>query len=966
MRIIIDLQGAQTPGSRNRGIGRYTFSLTQAIVRQRGMHEIVLVLNGAHPDAVDWIRAEFDGLLPEDQIRVWHAPGPTDGLAPANAWRRGSAELLREAFLASLAPDFVLVTSLFEGLSDEAATSVKKLDSSIPTAVVLYDLIPLIQRKLYLANPVLENWYESKLDSLRRADLLLAISSSSRQEAIDHLGFDEQACINISTAADAHFVPCQPSADRERGVRERYGLRGRYVMYTGGIDHRKNIEGLIRAYGCLSGAVRAGLQLAIVCSVQSHSRADLERQAAEAGLGKGELVLTGFVPEEDLLVLYNLCTVFIFPSWHEGFGLPALEAMSCGRAVIAANTSSLPEVVGRADALFDPYDIASIAGRLEQVLVDENFRLELEQHGLRQARHFSWDATARRALAAIEQVGPRRAWPAAPALTRRRPRLAYVAPLPPERSGIAEYSAELLPELARHYEIELITPQASVSDPWIKANCQVRGLDWFREHAGRYDRVLYHVGNSTYHSHMFSLMEEIPGVVVLHDFFLSGIASHLESTGAVPGFWTHALYESHGYPAVAQRFSNDTSDVVFAYPCNLPVLRAALNVIVHSDNSRRLARAWYGPAAAEGWRLVPHMRVLVQNVQRQQARQALGLGEDSFLVCSFGLLSPTKCNEQLLSAWLASSLARDPACVLVFVGENTAGEYGAALLKTIAGSPARDRIRITGWADTELYRRYLAAADVGVQLRARSRGETSGTVLDCMNYGMATIVNAHGSLSDLPDDAVVKLADGFEETALAMALEHMRDDPAQRLRLGRRGREVIRSAHSPRYCADQYAEAIEQAYHDSARGQVALFQAIAQLEPGANEEPDLARFAQAVVQCLPPRLRLPQQMIEVDPALSADEADALADRLREPAGRYRIEPVYVDKEGQLRYARKVALEVLGCPTRAMADEVAEFHHGDAFVALPRAGNPVRARLLKDLQRHGVRLLESTLETSTAS
>jgi glycosyltransferase involved in cell wall biosynthesis len=969
LRIVIDMQGAQTTGSRKRGIGRYTFSLAQAMVRQRGAHDIVLVLNGAFPDAVDWLRAEFAGLLPEDAIRVWRAPGPIDSLGPSNAWRRDSAELLREAFIASLAPDYVLVTSLFEGLGDDAAASVAKLDNTVPTAVILYDLIPLIQRKVYLNNPVQESWYETKLDSLRRADLLLAISDSSRREAIDHLGFDAGACVNISTAADANFVPLAPSAAQEDALRARYGLRGRYVMYTGGIDHRKNIDGLVRAYAALPHAVRAGLQLAIVCSVQDHHRADLERAAAQAGLAKGDLVLTGFVPEDDLVLLYNLCTVFIFPSWHEGFGLPALEAMSCGRAVIAADTSSLPEVVGRADALFDPYDTASMAGKLEQVLVDDAFRHELEAYGLRQAHLFSWDATARRAIAAIEQASLARPRPAGPAAPHRRPRLAYVAPLPPERSGIADYSAELLPELGRHYDIDVVSPQASVSDPWVKANCRLRGVDWFREHAGRYDRVLYHVGNSAFHSHMFGLMEEIPGVVVLHDFFLSGIASRLESTGEVPGFWTAALYESHGYPALARRFAGEAGDVgavVSAYPCNLPVLRAALNVIVHSENSRRLARDWYGARAADGWHLVPHLRVAAHDVRRRQARRALGLNEDDFVVCSFGLLGPNKCNERLLAAWLATTLAHDPACVLVFVGENAAGPYGAALQSAIAAAPAPDRIRITGWVDTERYRQYLAAADVGVQLRTDSRGETSGTVLDCMNYGLATIVNAHGSLADLPDDAVLKLADRFDAGALAAALQRMRDDAPERLRLGRRGREIIRAVHAPRRCADAYARAIEQAYHDHACGAGTLLDTVAQLASAPAGEADLVRFSQAVARSLPPRIRVPQRLVEVDPGAQRACTDELARLLREPPGAYRIEPVFVDKEGLVRYARGVALQLLGGPARAMADDVADIHHGDTFVALAEEGSRARSEALQDLRRRGVHLPTPASGTGSAT
>lgn len=952
------MQGAQAPGSRARGIGRYTLSLVHALVRQRGAHDLVLVLNGAFPDAIASLRAQFGQLLPHDNIRVWQAPGPIDLLTTSNSWRRQSAELLREAFLASLAPDFVLVTSLFEGLSDNAASSVARLVTTVPTAVVLYDLIPLIQREVYLSNPVLDNWYQIKIDSLRRADLLLAISNSSRQEAIDHLGFDADCCVNISTAADAHFVPMMLSASQELTLRARYALRGGYVMYTGGIDHRKNIEGLVRAFALLPASLRADLQLAIVCSVQEHNRIELATLAEAAGLPGDALVLTGFVPEEDLVQLYNLCTLFVFPSWHEGFGLPALEAMSCGRAVIAANTSSLPEVIGRADALFDPRDPASIAARMAQVLTDDEFRRELEDHGLRQALTFSWDMSAQRALAAMESAHQARAPRSAPSAPVRRPRLAYVAPLPPERSGIADYSAELLPELARHYDIDVVAPQAAISDSWVKSNCRLRSVEWFREHAGRFDRVLYHMGNSAFHSHMFELMEVVPGVVVLHDFFVSGIAAHLELSGAEPGFWVAALYDSHGYPAVAQRFAGDTADVVFAFPCNVRVLRAALNVIVHSDNSRKLARAWYGPAAAERWQLIPHMRVAVQHIRRAEARQALGLDAQSFVVCSFGLLGPTKLNDRLLSAWLASDLANDGDCVLVFVGENAGGEYGAALLAAIAASPAHARIRITGWANGELYQQYLAAADVGVQLRSRSRGETSGTVLDCMNYGLATIVNAHGSLADMPPYAVCMLADQFDDAALVAALQRLRNDPGERARLGALGREMIRTVHAPRRCADAYADAIESAYRDGAPGAVGLIAAVAQLDPGADDEGELAAFAQALSECLPPRLSLPQKLIEVD--LKAAERDdaSLAHQLRRPLDAERVEPVYLDKNGRYRYARQFALKLLGCPVQAMQDEVVDFRHGDTLMALAATGE--QADRLNELQARGVHVLPAPL------
>ena len=113
MRIIIDLQGAQTE-SRFRGIGRYTLALAKAIVRNRGNHEVLIAISGLFPETIEHIRAAFDGLLPQENIRVWYAPGPVRERQPENNWRRKAAERIREAFLASLEPDVIFITSLFE------------------------------------------------------------------------------------------------------------------------------------------------------------------------------------------------------------------------------------------------------------------------------------------------------------------------------------------------------------------------------------------------------------------------------------------------------------------------------------------------------------------------------------------------------------------------------------------------------------------------------------------------------------------------------------------------------------------------------------------------------------------------------------------------------------------------------------------------------------------------------------
>lgn len=969
MRIVIDMQGAQAQESRRRGIGRYTLAMTREMARLRGEHEVILALNGAIADGIEPIRAAFAGLLPAENIRVWAPIAPAGFVDGANNARRRAAEMTREAFLAALRPDVCLVTSLFEGFHDDAITSIGTLAPSLPTAVILYDLIPLIHQEIYLPESVVKRWYFEKLGHLRRADLLLAISASSGREAVEHLGFPAEEVVNISTACDAHFRPQSQDEAARRRLGETYGLTRPFVMYTGGIDHRKNIEGLIRAYAMLPEQTRAAHQLAIVCSIQPHDRARLEDLAARSGLGKDEIALTGFVPEEDLVALYNACKLFIFPSWHEGFGMPVLEAMACGRPVIGSNLSSIPEVIGREDAMFDPRDDAAIARKMAEVLADDAFRAELARFGLERAELFSWRQTAQRAWDALAAFTARRTRPAPSVPTGHRPRLAYVSPLPPQQSGIAEYSAELLPELARHYQIDVVAPQGEVSDPWVKANCPLRDLHWFRCNAGRFERVLYHFGNSTHHGHMFDLIEEIPGVVVLHDFFLSGVLAYRELNGQAADAWSRALLDAHGWPAVARRYrEEDAAEATYAYPCNLKILQQARGVIVHSEFARRLARAWYGPDADADWTVVPLLRIPSAQADRAAARRALGLAKDAFVVCSFGILGSLKLNHRLLAAWLASPLAADPRCRLVFVGQNEGGQYGADMARAIRQSPAAGRVTITGWTDGPTYRAWLAAADVGVQLRTQTRGETSAAALDAMNHGLATVVNAHGSMADLPDDAVWKLPDAFSDEELTEALATLWRDAPRREALSRRGRETILADYQPRRCATRYAEAIERAYHRGAAGLPTLIDAIARIEPPLPPE-DAEQIAAALDESFPLHPRPRRLYVDVSPwtapdAQGKDASDALA-ALRElflgEAGGWLVEPVIASSDGsRFRSARRFACRLLDIPDEWADDEPIEAALGDAFVALDASPEAAAGRqgAVESLRRLGVAIFAS--------
>ncbi len=404
MRIVIDMQGAQTE-SRFRGIGRYTMAFAQAVVRNRGEHEIVLVLSGLFPETIEPIRAAFDGLLPQENIRVWHAPGPVKEEQTGNESRREVAELLREAFLASLQPDVIHVCSPFEGYVDDAVTGIGNLCSATVLSVTLHDLIPLLNPEQYLKpNPRYEQYYLRKIEFIKRAGCFLAVSESSRQEGIDALGLGPELLYNTLEAVEANFRSCSIPEPVSEQLRKKFDFRSSFVLYTGGADERKNLPRLIEAYAALPDHLRHSHQLLFAGKMNEDDIARFKKIASKVGLKKGELIFTGYVTDEELVQLYNLCRLYVFPSWHEGFGLPALEAMACGAPVIGANNTSLPEVIGLPEALFDPLDTDCISQQLAKALTDDDFHRQLREHAKQQAKRFSWDETAQRALKAWENT----------------------------------------------------------------------------------------------------------------------------------------------------------------------------------------------------------------------------------------------------------------------------------------------------------------------------------------------------------------------------------------------------------------------------------------------------------------------------------------------------------------------------------------------------------------------------------
>ena len=243
MRLVIDLQGAQS-ASRYRGIGRYTRSLVRRLVQLADQHEVILFINAMLKEGADALIAEFGEQLPRERIVVFEPMAPLS-FSPGNRARLMAMEPLREAMLVDLEPDVVLLTSLFEGYHDDALTSVGAYSSEIPTAVIHYDLIPLSNPE-YLSAESQAQFFQRKVEQLQSADLLLAISQASRDDAIDKLDLTGEQVVNIGAAVERGFCPEEGHPARVRAVYFRLGISRAFVLYVpGGLTRARTSSGCL-------------------------------------------------------------------------------------------------------------------------------------------------------------------------------------------------------------------------------------------------------------------------------------------------------------------------------------------------------------------------------------------------------------------------------------------------------------------------------------------------------------------------------------------------------------------------------------------------------------------------------------------------------------------------------------------------------------------------------------------------
>lgn len=388
-------------------------------------------------------------------------------------------------------------------------------------------------------------------------------------------------------------------------------------------------------------------------------------------------------------------------------------------------------------------------------------------------------------------------------------RIAYFSPLPPLPSGIADYSAALLPYLARDAEIDIYIDAAQyVAPPPLAAQFTCRDISEFSDPAGRteYDAVLYQMGNNPQHAAIYRTLMEQPGVIVLHDYVLHHLVQYLTHAQGKVNEYCAELAEAYGEAGWRHGLTvvNDGKRPdYFAFPLSGKAIRSATGVIVHSRFLQERLRREYPGVRVEHVPMLSHGGLPSEDSRAigRRVRERLGLRPDQLLLGSFGFVVPTKRIDVALRAFRR---LRDqaPGAHYLIVGAPAPEMH---LDKQIRELGLQSAVTVTGSAPEDEFLDYLVAVDICVNLRYPTAGETSAALLRMLELGKVTIVSETDSFVEFPDDICVKVRPGLEEIGtLAAVLGDLNADPDKRRRLGDAARRWVERHHRPEDAATGY------------------------------------------------------------------------------------------------------------------------------------------------------------------
>jgi len=382
MRIGVDATCWVNP----RGYGRFTKDMLTALLEQDKSNHYIFFMDSFTESA-----ATFPPNVEKKVISLSESPTQ----AASASGRRGLSDMLRMGWAVSRGNlDLFFCPSVYTYFP--VFGSVKKV-------VAIHDVIAEKYPELIFNSKKNQIFWDLKTWlAIKQSDLILTVSQFSKRGISEHFGIDEGRIKVVTEGSDHSFKPIEDQSHLNERLGA-YGLSGdsRFILYVGGIAPHKNIAVLVGAFSKLIGDDRyADIKLVLVGDYENDVFLMDEqlKKIMQNPEFKQRVIFTGYISDEDLNCFYNAAQVFVLPSFCEGFGLPALEAMSCGTVVIGSDTTSVPEVVGDAGLFFDPNNEQQLLEHLQKIIDDSRFREELGVRSLERAQNFSWKKSATETL----------------------------------------------------------------------------------------------------------------------------------------------------------------------------------------------------------------------------------------------------------------------------------------------------------------------------------------------------------------------------------------------------------------------------------------------------------------------------------------------------------------------------------------------------------------------------------------
>ncbi len=764
--LYVDIRCLQDPNYSFRGIGHHSAGILK--FARKFVPEFTEIIGVIEPDLPP-LPTEYATLV--DRIEGGFNPSP---------------QYINGAFL-ELSP-----------MTHDLATTLRFVASrNFLCASLIYDFIPLdFDTDRYLATPLSKSMYQTAMNLLGTFDLFIPISEYSNQRLQHYCGVKPwNSC--VSGVAIRQSVGCDISQVKPREQILALAKQG-YFFSVLGDDQRKNPKVVLSAHALYNQQAKSPTHFVILGAYPQERIQQFHEYYQEHGGNSKYLHILSKLSDQEIGYLNSHSICGISPSFIEGFSIPVVESVRCGSPMLVSDIDAHRELIERPEARFEPDDAKTLTKLMAKVATEPGFRQELIETQSPMWKRFTEEKVAKRAWNFIRSRLLVTGVPQVLSHQYQFPRVAFLTPYPPERSGVADYTAQSLAEISKYAKIDVFTTSEKPRpDPWVSTFHPISSAPYAMD---EYDVILPVIGNSHFHIRALQLHRTFGGPCLIHDNRLAELYA-----------WWKGIehFREMAESQTGKKYTLEECQQWLSQPWRLPslyfedILERATPVIFHSKGIQRYVRKMYNVESEYlpfcCYRSFDETKLTREH--RLATRKKLGLPLDRIVISTFGYVGQTKGPEECI--WAIERLRSwGITADLYFVGS---GEepYLAHLEHLAKTLKIKEHIHFCrNWISNEEYNDYVIASDYGIQLRSHGFGGLSGAMLDCIGSGLPSAVNEDLAEALDSPDYILRVPDQFSPVLIAEQLANAIRQGLHEERLSQKRTDYVKAHSFERYAKE--------------------------------------------------------------------------------------------------------------------------------------------------------------------